>query len=142
MDENARFWAKVEKTDTCWLWLSELSHNGYGRFTVRRERKRKIRVPAHRWSLLLAGVEVPSGMEVDHLCKTRNCVRMDHLEVVTQIENNRRSDSVAGRNSRKTHCVREHDLSDPKILYVTPNGRRQCRICRRMAVSAHRARTA
>ncbi|HEU5089071.1 MAG TPA: hypothetical protein VFT99_16560, partial [Roseiflexaceae bacterium] len=26
-----RFWAKVRKTDTCWLWTAATDHNGYGR---------------------------------------------------------------------------------------------------------------
>lgn len=132
METEDRFWRKVEKTDGCWLWRGMLSHNGYGRFVISfepRPSRRQTRIAAHRFALQLTGVVIPEGMEVDHLCKTRNCVRADHLEVVTGNENIRRSNSIAGVNSRKTHCIRQHPL-DGGNLYVTPNGRRQCRTCR------------
>lgn len=34
---------------------------------------------------------VPSGLELDHLCRNPTCVRPDHLEAVTHAENIRRS---------------------------------------------------
>lgn len=34
---------------------------------------------------------VPEGFELDHLCRQRDCVRLDHLELVTHRENMRRS---------------------------------------------------
>lgn len=65
----------------CWIWQHEVDRNGYGR--IKRD---GVRVPTH-W--LLIG-DPPEGMEVDHLCKQRACVRPEHLEYVTHAENNRR----------------------------------------------------
>ncbi len=69
-----RFWARVKKTDTCWLWQGSIIHDGYGRI-AENGRKRL----AHHISLALAGRTIPNGLEVDHLCRVRSCVRPDHL---------------------------------------------------------------
>ena len=46
---------------------------------------------AHRiQAQIQLGLRLPRTVHVDHLCKTRECVRPDHLEPVTQFENNRR----------------------------------------------------
>lgn len=34
---------------------------------------------------------VPDGLHIDHLCRIRHCCNPDHLEAVSQGENNRRS---------------------------------------------------
>lgn len=79
----SRFWAKVEKTDTCWNWVAA-KVNKYGRF----------RAPgtnlAHRISWVDVNGPVPEGLVLDHLCNNYACVRPDHLEPVTHQENIRR----------------------------------------------------
>lgn len=45
---------------------------------------------AHQYALLRVGIEIPQGMEPDHLCEVHYCVRREHLEVVTHAENMRR----------------------------------------------------
>lgn len=37
---------------------------------------------------------VPEGLELDHLCRHRDCVNPDHLEAVTHAENSRRGAST------------------------------------------------
>lgn len=32
MSEIDRFWAKVDKTDSCWLWTASVKPKGYGQF--------------------------------------------------------------------------------------------------------------
>ena len=81
------FWAKVDKTDTCWLWTSTLNWDGYGQ--IRMQGKMRI---AHRLSYETLVGPIPGGLELDHLCKVRNCVRPDHLEPVTHAENVARGD--------------------------------------------------
>lgn len=115
----------VVDPDGCWLWQGEISHNGYGRFRISKGK----RIQAHRWSYLTFIGPIPDGWHVDHVCKVRRCVNPDHLEAVTAWENNARSKSPSAKHLLQTHCIRGHDFSDPAILYITPDGRRQCRPC-------------
>lgn len=84
-DTVASFWARVTKGDGCWLWQGPPNGSGYGTVNFRG----RI-LGAHVAALIATGREVPAGMEVDHLCYTPMCVRPDHLDIVTPLENKRR----------------------------------------------------
>lgn len=123
-----RFWGKVEKTATCWLWQGHLSRGGYGHFAVG---SRPIK--AHRFAYSLINGEIPDGLVVLHSCDTPACVNPDHLSVGTDSDNQR--DSVQKkrhRESRKSICPHGHPYSEDNT-YVDPRGRRQCRVCRATA---------
>lgn len=79
--EADRFWAKVNKTDECWLWTGGKA-KGYGTFGVGRRM-----VLAHRFVLQLVGVSVPQSATVCHRCDTPLCVRPDHLFVGSRKDN-------------------------------------------------------
>ncbi len=84
-DDEARFWSHVEKAETCWLWTSTITGNGYGHYSIKR-----VKVGAHRFAYELMVGPIPQGLTIDHLCRVKACVNPDHLEPVTQAENNRR----------------------------------------------------
>jgi hypothetical protein len=121
--EAERFWEKVRKTETCWLWTGT-SVNGYGYFHLGRERSKNV--SAHRWAYANANGPIPEGLEIDHLCRVRACVRPDHLEAVTRTVNIRRAPSA---NGKKTHCKRGHEFT-PENTYLNTSGGRERRVCR------------
>ena len=88
-----RFWAKVAKTDGCWLWMAAVDHDGYGRFW-----NRSAMVLAHRYAYEL--VVGPSDAQLDHrhTCP-KNCVRPDHLRPVTD-KQNKENHAGARRDSK------------------------------------------
>lgn len=83
--EAERFWEKVEKTETCWLWTGAISgRTGYGSFVLAPlEDGSRKRVGAHRWAYQDEMGPVPEGLVLDHLCCVRRCVNPSHLEPVT-----------------------------------------------------------
>lgn len=108
----------------CWQWKS-IVLDGYAYVRVR-ELRRNVRV--HKWLWEKAHGPVPSGMSLDHLCRNRACINIEHLELVTIRENTMRSSAVSALNARKTECVRGHPLSGANLY--ERNGRRHCRACR------------
>ena len=127
VDIEARFWAKVKKTEKCWLWMAPL-YKGYGQFSVG-----GFHVGAHRYAYELLVGPIPAGLVIDHLCRVRNCVNPAHMEPVTIGENVLRGDTISARNAAKTRCLRGHPLSGENLC-VYPDGSRYCRECHRARI--------
>ena len=127
-DPAARFWEHVEKTGDCWLWTAKQNGKGYGKFTVgRRSLGQRRDIYAHRFAYELLVGSIPDGLQLDHLCRVRNCVNPAHLEPVTPGENTRR-----GGPASKTRCDYGHEFT-PENTYRQPStGRRSCLKCRRL----------
>ena len=133
-----RFWAKVNRTETCWLWTGTLS-NGYGWFRIGSDRDGSGRtVYAHRWSYEQVHGPIPEGLELDHLCRVRCCVRPSHLEATSHRENVLRGSGITARHARQTHCLRGHPFDDANT-YHRPD-RPEGRMCRECGRAAQRAR--
>lgn len=78
---EARFWSKITKTATCWLWTGS-TRGGYGRF-----KDHGKYVSVHRYSWVLAYGDIPLNMKVLHKCDVTNCVKPEHLFLGTQLTN-------------------------------------------------------
>jgi hypothetical protein len=96
-----RFWDKVNKTDTCWLWTGKVD-DGYGRYSINAKY-----YLVHR--LVVASLKEPVNLDmvVDHICKVRNCCNPDHLRQITKSENSKNRQSVD-----PGYCVNGHPLFD------------------------------
>lgn len=86
---------------------------------------------AHRYYYELEKGEIPKGLVLDHLCRNRSCINVNHLEPVTQKENVRRATSnVVAQNMSKTHCKRGHEFGR-QPSYIVKKGWRACSTCHR-----------
>jgi len=66
-DDLARFWSKVNKTPSCWLWKGTLARD-YGHF-----RMPMGQLKAHRVAYELLVGPIPEKLTLDHLCRIRRC---------------------------------------------------------------------
>jgi len=77
-----RFFSKIEKTDTCWIWNSVRLTGNYGYFKYLGKYVR-----AHRMSYILANGHIPDNLLVLHTCDNPPCVNPEHLYLGTQKDN-------------------------------------------------------
>ena len=115
-----------EPNTGCWLWLTTLDRDGYGKINYR---KRTLR--AHRFIYERLRGPIPSNLELDHMCRVRCCVNPDHLEPVAGRENLRRGNSPSSAAARQTHCIHGHEFNfeNTRIGNNYKGSFRQCRAC-------------
>lgn len=83
-----RFWPKVHRTPTCWLWTGSQGNTyGHGSISVRQADGKYLPEYAHRVSWELANGAIPDGLQVLHRCDVAACVNPDHLFLGTQDAN-------------------------------------------------------
>ena len=144
-DSYNRFLKKVEIDDSgCWVWKGAKVSGGYGSLMIRGKY-----FSSHRYSYEVHKSPIPKGLHLDHLCRNRACCNPDHLEPVTQRENNLRGERFTPeaiaefkqigresclRNNQKrkeqTHCKRGHSLEDAHVYKHTRNNGGTYRMCR------------
>lgn len=128
-----RFWEKVDKSAECWLWVSAMGPDGYGRFWLGGHTLRAHRVAYE----ITVGSPIPEGLVLDHLCRNPSCVRPDHLEPVTQRDNILRGEGLAAQNAFKTCCPAGHEYDEANTYRY--RGQRFCRECAKLKARRRRA---
>lgn len=134
-----RFWEKVTKTDTCWVWNAATNRGGYGQFRSGSE----IGILAHRfsWSIHFGGI--PNGLFVCHKCDNPPCVNPDHLFLGTH------DDNIADAASKKRMAhgensgpakLRDYDVM--KMREIRESGATYAEIATRFGVSPNTAKSA
>lgn len=123
-DPAVRFWARVDRSESCWNWLGAKDDKGYGRVGW----NGKVLL-AHRVAFELSAGSIPGGLPLDHLCRNTSCVRPDHLEAVPTRINTARGQHVSATALRTNHCVHGHEYTEENTYLW--RGERQCRSCAR-----------
>jgi len=74
-DLDLRFFAMVQVTDSCWLWLGSKDAKGYGRVS-----RNDYPILCTRYILgEFNGTPVPDELEACHSCNTPSCIHPKHL---------------------------------------------------------------
>lgn len=95
-----RFWAKVRKTESCWLWTGAIqSATGYGALQVGTHGRPRAGA-THRLSWEMHFGPIPEGMDVCHACDVRSCVNPAHLFLGSRLDNMRDSKAKGWPNGR------------------------------------------
>lgn len=95
LDPIARFFSKVNKISSCWLWIGNTDSDGYGLFQLDGKQWR-----AHRYSQLISnGLDINKPI-VMHTCDNPSCVNPEHL-INGTIQENNLDKLIKGRQSRK-----------------------------------------
>src|SRR3954467_8753663 len=107
----ARFWAKVAKSEECWLWQGANTGgtDPHGSFNT------GIENLAHRFSWLLHFGPIPKGLKVLHTCDRPLCVRPDHLFLGTQRDN---MQDCAKKGRIYSASTRKNKLSDDDVREI------------------------
>ena len=107
----------------CVRFKGRLNSGGYGVVSVCGNR-----IYAHRAAWIAVNGAIQHGMTIDHLCRNRACVNVEHMEVVSRVENTLRGEGTAAQNARKTKCKcgRRFSHTEPR-----GDGRlvRRCIVC-------------
>lgn len=107
-----RFYSRVIKTDSCWIWKGTIGTDGYGSLYDENSRQEK----AHRISYRLNKGEIPKGLCVMHKCDNKLCVNPEHLSLGTRKENN--LDRVKKGRTKDGMDLPRTKLSDTDIYSI------------------------
>ena len=82
-----RFWKYVNKAgeDECWTWKGGHGGSGHGVFMMNEGKPYKTN--AHRAAWIIIKGPIDGNKQVNHKCKTKDCVNPNHLYLGTQKEN-------------------------------------------------------
>lgn len=136
-----RFWSKVHKTSSCWIWTAARWPNGYGHFVMPTHH-----ALAHRVAWELTHGPIPAGLFVLHDCPggqdNKACVNPQHLRLGTRQDNaddaiikgqlsrrrgpdnplygTRRPPGIVPRGDQSPHTkVSEAQMAEVVLLYAT-----------------------
>lgn len=144
-----RIAAKSARDDVtgCIVFTGRLDRYGYGIFIISQNPRRR-QTGAHRAAWLAERGPIPLGMMLDHLCRNRACVNVDHMEVVTAKVNTKRGLAGTWVRPLKTHCKYGHEFTPENTAIRRTDRRggtgvtRQCLSCRRGAARVRAVRKA
>lgn len=134
---STRFFRKVDRTATCWIWTGNTSRNGYG--SIQSGGKGSPTLSAHRLSYEMHKGQIPEGCVVMHSCDNPSCVNPDHLSIGTFKENT--ADMIA-KGRKRTIAPKGIDngkakLNDSLVRYIRQSSKNAASIARELSLSAN-----
>lgn len=108
----------------CLLSTYAVNSSGYAKVSWREEGRRPFTASVHRIAWEAAHGPIPEGWHVHHKCFTRNCINVQHLDIMEGFENGRR---VFGQDWPLGTCRNGH----PNSELATVGKSRRCLPCYR-----------
>ena len=119
----------------CLIWTGKPASTGYGQVEAGGRG-----LYAHRLMYEWFVGPIPSGTQIDHLCRNRLCAAPAHLEAVSRKTNILRGVGPSANQARMDHCQRGHEFDLLNTYWRSDrHGGRQCRACNRDSQRARRA---
>ena len=130
------FWARVDMSGECWIWLGRVGRSGYGLYHNNNQHF------AHRYAYSITKGPIPPGLIVMHECDRPLCCRPSHLALGTQRENLARARALGrlrggAKKPRRGEEVNFAKISEAQaraVLRYWAEGRRQAEIARMMGI--------
>lgn len=95
-----RFHGKTAPSGECIVWQAWCQPKGYGMFALKVDGSWTMAL-AHRVSYTIEHGDILEGMQVDHVCRNKSCVKPEHLRLTSNKQNHEnhggaRADSKSG----------------------------------------------
>lgn len=118
----------INDPQACWNFTSSHGPFGYAHFTYRKRTWHAHRACYQVWFHR----PLKPSEHIDHLCRNRQCINPNHLEVVSKLENESRGKAFF---NRKSYCKRGHLFTPENSSLIQSrfggSPARRCRMCSR-----------
>lgn len=139
-DIVARILASSRREGGCLTWTGYALKSGYGTISWG---GRSWVVHRAMWTATVGPIPTGDEWTIDHLCRNRLCVNIDHLEVVTRGENSRRGgglERARAVNANGATCRKGLHPWTPENIVIDKHGVRRCLTCKRDRIRINSAK--
>jgi len=130
IENDVRFWSKVEKTEACWIWNGHAGVDGLGRFSVsyRTDQGTLLyrTVMCARYAFEQIKKRQPST-RLSYVCENRRCVRIDD-DHVRELVSLCHPDRPRGSNGICNACYLKQRRLDNPVRYMINHLRGQAKV--------------